>query len=91
MTRQIAPRRPSSAGRLLSRAYATTPFADSVDADGHVVSRPNFPVHAKDLGTMSTLCGLSTLSWVKVFNRPFETLEDGQCSDCLRVIRQRSR
>ena len=91
MTGQVAPGRPRFAGRLLSRAYATTPFADSVAADGRVLSRPNFPVHAKDLGTMSTLCGLSTLSWVKVFDRPFETLEDGQCTDCLRVLRQRAR
>lgn len=77
--------------RQLSRAYATSPFADSVAADGRVVSRPNFPVHAKDLGTMSTLCGKSTLTWVKVFGRPFDTLESGQCPECLEVVRRRTR
>jgi hypothetical protein len=42
-------------------------------------------LHAKEMGTTLTACGMDASSWVKLWDTPFSSALPRPCRDCLRV------
>lgn len=53
------------------RWYVTAPHWEERHVDGELVLRPTSVAHAKEMGTMTTACGLWTYSWRKMLDLPF--------------------
>jgi hypothetical protein len=66
---------------------ATAPFATEIVSGGRARLVPASPVHAKVFGTISTLCGRSTLTWAKFWDLPFLGMKDDRCPDCWEILR----
>jgi hypothetical protein len=43
-------------------------------------------VHAKQMGTLLTACGLCTSSWVKLWDVPFSRSIGAACSKCIEIV-----
>lgn len=44
-------------------------------------------VHAKAMGSLRTLCGLRTTSWIKLWEVPFGALRSSPCPSCALAAR----
>lgn len=44
------------------------------------------PVHAKEMGTTQTACGLDATSWQKLWGQRFSTSATEACQQCVRVV-----
>lgn len=72
----------------LTDFFATTPERRAfVDGEGRLVDATE-PVHAKAMGTSSTLCGRNASSWMKFWDVPFSTILMKACPDCLEAVRR---
>lgn len=67
-------------------AFATSPFWSMTLQEGRVQREPSLQVHAKTMGTTKTLCGQSTLSWVKFWDVSFSTVRTDRCPRCIEVL-----
>jgi hypothetical protein len=62
--------------------FATARFSHAQIASGHAGRGPQSLVHAKTMGTMSTLCGQSTFSWFKFWDLAFTSVRLDRCPSC---------
>lgn len=66
--------------------YSTSQFSrDLMTAEGRM-REPTSLVHAKEFGTMLTVCGEQTASWVKFLLLPFRTVTSDRCLRCARIL-----
>lgn len=71
----------------LTEYFATTPERRaSVDGEGKLTGATEF-VHAKAMGTTSTVCGRNASSWIKFWDVRFSTILVNACPDCLKHVR----
>ncbi len=47
---------------------------------------PTSVVHAKEMGTPLTACGLRADSWFKFWDEPFDTNSHEKCLDCMKRL-----
>lgn len=71
-----------TAGRLSSQVFATSNFTRKQWVQGWEVHQPTDVVHGKLMGTTTTLCGASALSWQKFFDIPFSSVQGNRCPEC---------
>lgn len=93
MTRRVAPA--AAALRASSRRWYVTAASVRERIDGRGVTvRPASLAHAKEMGTLTTACGMWAYSWRKMLDLPFPVPpgaapEVDMCGDCLaRVSRE---
>lgn len=73
------------ATRLAWFAVAHTLRREKVQ--GVAVEMPVSLVHAKRMGAVVTACGLSTVSWPKLFGLRFPLPRTAACAECVEVVR----
>lgn len=64
--------------------FATTNFAQTRAMDGQ--REPAALTHAKTMGSITTLCGRSTLSWFKFWDISFASVTTERCRQCTSII-----
>ena len=70
----------------LTQFFATTPERRAiVDGDGRLSGATEL-VHAKAMGTASTVCGRNASSWMKFWDVPFSRILVKACPDCLESV-----
>lgn len=72
--------------RSVPHVFATAQFAQDRLVDGYRLFEPASLVHAKRMGTMSTLCGASSWSWFKFWGLPFGAVRENRCPRCTRQL-----
>lgn len=79
------PRGATSAAKARVPVSVYTTASHAVERhDGDTATQsPGSPAHAKVMGTTVTLCGRSTLSWVKFINLPFSAAVGERCRECV--------
>lgn len=55
-------------------------------AGGGLVTEPTSPVHAKEMGTTLTVCGLPADNWFKFWDQLFDNDPHDRCPDCVREL-----
>ncbi len=68
------------------RFFATTQYSRMHVRGSDLVRLPTSVVHAKEMGTRHTLCGLLCDSWVKFWGQPFEEVGGDRCPQCLALV-----
>ena len=48
-------------------------------------------MHAKEMGTLQTACGVPALTWAKLWDQPFETVRGERCPRCVAILVERFR
>ncbi|GAB3032479.1 hypothetical protein GCM10011376_26500 [Nocardioides flavus (ex Wang et al. 2016)] len=72
----------------LTDFFATTPERRAfVDGEGRLTGTTG-RIHAKAMGTGTTVCGRNASSWVKFWEVPFSTILVKACPDCLEGVRE---
>jgi len=66
--------------------FATSAFWTTTLQGGRLQREPSAEVHAKTLGTTTTLCGQSTLSWSKFWHISFAAVRHDRCPQCSDVL-----
>jgi hypothetical protein len=56
----------------------------TVAGEGHVV--PAFNVHAKEMGTLLTACGVNAGAFIKFYDVSFLPIPEEACQDCVGVV-----
>jgi hypothetical protein len=74
------PRRPAQP------VFATSAFWTTTLERGLLHREPSVLVHAKTLGTTTTICGQSTLSWTKFWHIKFAAVRHDRCPTCTDVL-----
>ncbi len=69
--------------------FATASFSRTHRVDGRMTDVPASQVHAKTMGTTTTLCGKSTLSWFKFWDLPFVRVRGERCPRCVEAFERR--
>lgn len=69
--------------------FATARFSRTRSIDGREARLPASEVHAKTMGTTTTLCGMSALSWFKFFDVPFVSVRADRCPRCTDTFQRR--
>ena len=72
-----------------SSVFATATFSRFGSAPGGERRLPASQVHAKTMGTTTTLCGESTLSWYKFWDLAFASVLDDRCPQCAMALDER--
>lgn len=75
---------PTPATRLAWFAVAHT--LRRVEVEGVRVELPASLVHAKRMGAVVTACGLSTMSWPKLFGLRFPLPRTAACPECVEIV-----
>lgn len=75
----------------LQPAFATSAFWTTTLQEGRPCREPSAQVHAKTLGTTTTLCGQSTLSWSKFWHISFASVRHDRCPQCSDALIGRDR
>jgi len=75
--------RPGDPRRFFSTAQFYRLHAAS---GGELVSEPTSPVHAKEMGTRLTVCGLPADNWFKYCDLPFDNDPSDRCPECVSVL-----
>ena len=93
-------RRTSARGRLFSRMgsdeqpasrmsrtlfFVTGPDARLGPNSGSLVPTGRM-VHAKQMGTLVTACGIATSSWTKLWDVPFSRSSGRACPECVEIV-----
>lgn len=63
------------------RYFSVTMFAEWVEGPSTLVRRPVSLVHAKEMGTSRTACGIDCTTWEKFWHEPF-TIAHTTCPAC---------
>ena len=66
--------------------YSTAQFANTKLVSGEVIREPGSLAHAKVVGTTLTLCGESTVTWFKFWDRPFDQVRSERCPACVAIV-----
>jgi hypothetical protein len=74
-----------ASARGIHRVFATTAFT-RVLPDGRPAPGAGAPVHAKTMGTLTTLCGMTTVSWSKFYDVAFASVAMDRCPRCEHVL-----
>lgn len=69
--------------------FATSPFALLESSELGVPIPRGGPFHAKEMGTTTTVCGKSSLSWPKLWEVPFSKDMESVCSTCVVAVERR--
>ena len=67
--------------------YATTTFSQEQRSRFAALGLRCEPIHAKEYGTLFTLCGKSAFTWRKYVATPFEQVMSGRCFACSQIAR----
>ena len=70
--------------------YSTAQFSRALMTTEGRTHQPTSLVHAKKFGTMLTVCGEQTTSWVKFLLLPFHTVTHERCPRCTRILTMRA-
>jgi hypothetical protein len=70
--------------RSTHEVFAAATFARTRAMDGR--REPAALTHAKTMGSITTLCGLSTLSWFKFWDIAFASVTTERCPQCTSII-----
>lgn len=70
--------------RSTHAVFATANFARTRAMDGR--REPAALTHAKTMGSITTLCGRSTLSWFKFWDIAFASVTTERCRQCTSII-----
>lgn len=62
--------------------FVVAMFARWVEEGPYLRPVPSSMLHAKEMGTLATACGLPCETWPKWFERPFPTGGDPVCRTC---------
>lgn len=73
-------------GTTRVQIFATSIYVQTHVKKGGLQRRPAGVVHAKTTGTTTTLCGHSTLSWVKFMDISFASVLDDKCPACTDAV-----
>lgn len=68
------------------RWFVTCEWATVRIIDGTQTRWPNEMAHAKSMGGMTTECGLTATSWVKLYELSFEHQALTRCPNCQAVV-----
>jgi hypothetical protein len=96
----LSRRRAGRAFPRLGSAWAPTPATTlpwfavahtvrSVEDDGRSIDVPASLVHAKRMGAVVTACGLSTMSWPRLFGVRFPVPRTEVCAACSEIVTPR--
>ncbi|WP_182378180.1 hypothetical protein [Nocardioides sp. WS12] len=71
--------------------YVTAAFVQHREEGGILQTRPVSLAHAKEMGTMSTACGIWAYSWRRILDLPFPIPPGSargvdMCSKCMTVV-----
>ena len=66
--------------------FVTSPFARTVLDSGQTAHVPGSEVHAKTMGTTTTLCGRPATTWPKFWDLPFGASRGPRCPDCSAAV-----
>ena len=66
--------------------FVVSSFSRWEEVDHELVLVPASVMHAKEMGSLSTACGISCETWNKWWERPFSQHEEARCEDCATVI-----
>lgn len=66
--------------------FAVAHTVRRVEAEGLSVDLPASLVHAKRMGAVVTACGLSTVSWPKLFGLRFPLPRTAACPECVEIV-----
>lgn len=88
--RAVAPRDPVAMTED-RRWYVTSAYTSQRHVDGELLTRPSSTAHAKEMGTMTTACGVWAYSWRKMLDLRFPvpggaTPGVEMCQDCLAKV-----
>ena len=72
--------------RTVEPVFATAAFCQSQMVAGELKRVPTSEVHAKTLGTSTTLCGKSSHTWTKFWTMPFVGVRASQCGECVAAL-----
>ena len=76
-----------SARARLQPVFAASAFWTTTLHDGRLRREPSGQVHGKTLGTTTTLCGKSTLSWSMFWHINFASVQHDRCPQCAYALR----
>ncbi|MGZ6798257.1 MAG: hypothetical protein ACXVGR_00275 [Mycobacteriaceae bacterium] len=62
--------------------FATVQYVSTLWGVDQIVRTPGALVHGKNMGTTLTLCGRSAVTWVKLWDQPFQSYRGERCSEC---------
>jgi len=71
---------------VVSRWFVVAKFSQLVRRDPDPVRLPSSAVHAKEMGSLSTACGIPCGTWPKWWDRPFYAEDWERCEDCLAIV-----
>jgi hypothetical protein len=74
---------PASTQRWFVTAHSTRPQL----VRGQLVEWPASLVHAKQMGSTATACGLPAWNWPRFFHLSFPAARTETCRDCLAAVR----
>lgn len=74
------------AGRPAQLVYSTAKFAKTRLSRAELIQLPTSEVHAKEMGTLLTVCGQTTSSWFKFWDLPFNQVERDRCPSCEQLL-----
>lgn len=66
--------------------FATARYPHAQLVAGQVGTGPASLVHAKTMGTMTTLCGESAFSWFKFWDLAFVNVRVDRCPRCMSAL-----
>jgi hypothetical protein len=65
-----------------TRYFVTAPFARLELGNGKPATADGGPLHAKQMGTSFTVCGLEAGTWPKFWDVPFHSIVGSVCKEC---------
>lgn len=70
-----------------TRYYFTTArFLSSSATQGVLAPAPHSLLHAKEMGTLLTVCGQSATTWTKLWEVPFLAARGTRCPVCIEAL-----
>jgi hypothetical protein len=80
--------------KVLSRntapaVFVTATFSREEVVPGGLRRLPASEMHAKTMGSTTTLCGRSTLSWFKFWDISFASAQGERCAGCTTAFQRR--
>ena len=70
--------------------FTTSPYLRSGLALGETTKNGSFEIHGKAMGTSVTLCGMSTYTWIKLWDVPFARAGGARCEGCVEAMSRRA-
>jgi hypothetical protein len=74
----------------MARYFTVSRFADLGLLDGELTRLPTSLAHAKQMGTLFTVCGQEASSWQRMWDVPFGAGGRRLCPDCVLTLRSQA-